>query len=214
MLNVVIFGSAAAPAGRTVHDVDVAYAGDRAEAVALAVQWATTHGFADLPLDLHESQVMNGGLVIPSPCGLAVPAIALTPDTAVRVWAYHTLASYVRAYGEDLGRLAEELPDLVKLSVVAAPGWEDVPDWKAYVGGLRALRAAVAKTSNPEATAATLARAYGPVIGRLLREDPIASRDVIERLELNTSRPNLAGAVGVLTRTPSDQNLENLLYGG
>lgn len=223
MLQVVIFGSAAGPNSQDANDIDVAYRGDRQAAVGLASAWAGDNGLGNLPLDVHESAPSaDGAVVVPSPCGIEVPAVALTTDTTIRVRTYRTIASYVRAHGGDPGWLATTLPDWERLTVVPPPGRERVPDWMAYVGGLAALRAAVAKTPDPQAVTDVLVRVYGPVLGRLLVEDPRPAPDALERLQANTSAPNVAGAVVHLARiggpfgggtVERSRDLETLLYG-
>lgn len=217
MLKVVIFGSAAGANPGAARDVDVSYIGDRNAAAGLASAWAAGQGLGALPLDLHESQASTTGAVtIPSPCGVQVPFVELTTDTIVEVRMYRTLASYVRAYGNDPKRLAMELPDWERLTVVPPPGRPTVPDWQAYVGGLIALRQAVAKSPDPDAVAQALAGVYGPVLGRLLAEDPRPAPDALERLQANTSSPEVAGAVVWLARrrkVSQERALEVLLYG-
>ncbi|TDD02243.1 hypothetical protein [Nonomuraea diastatica] len=96
--------------------------GDRAATAGLASAWAAGHGLGGLPLDLHESGPRQRERWSSHHHGVEVPAVVLTTDTTVEVRTYRTVASYVRAFGGDPARLAVELPDWERLTVVAPPG--------------------------------------------------------------------------------------------
>lgn len=218
----VIFGSAASPATRDrARDVDVAYTGDREDAMRLASAWAHAHGLGGLPLDVHEASSRTPGEVrIPSPYGIDVPAIPLTPDTIVQVDVYRTVAAAVRAFGHRPGiLLPRRLPKSSRLTVV--PVEHDAADWEGYVAGLGALRRAVAKAPRPDAVTRVLTRAYGHLLGRLLTEDPRPSEDGLA--ELRSGSPVAAGGAVILlliqgqpARLPygrvAPERVEGLLY--
>jgi hypothetical protein len=210
MLNVVVFGSAADPDTRDrARDVDVAYRGDRDAAARLAAAWAEGQGIGGIPLDLHESEPSaDGSVTIPVPCTAPAPYVALTPDTIVRVRMYRTLASYVRAYGHDPARLAIELPDWERLTVI--PVEQDGPDWEGYVSGLGALRRAIAKTPDPGATVDVLRKDYGPLLARLIDEDPRPDEDGLETLR--GASPVAAGGAVIIVLLRG--HVPRLQYGG
>jgi hypothetical protein len=209
MLNVVIFGSSVGPNPAAARDVDVAYRGDRDAAARLAAAWAEGQGIGGIPLDLHESEPSaDGSVTIPVPCTAPAPYVALTPDTIVRVRMYRTLASYVRAYGHDPARLAIELPDWERLTVI--PVEQDGPDWEGYVSGLGALRRAIAKTPDPGATVDVLRKDYGPLLARLIDEDPRPDEDGLETLR--GASPVAAGGAVIIVLLRG--HVPRLQYGG
>lgn len=215
MLNVVIFGSAAADATRrTAADVDVAYSGSmpdrpaRAEAAAMADEWADEHGLGHLPLDIHHAPSYHAKteVMIPSPCGVDVPAIPLTAWTKVRPVPYHTVSAAVRAYGHRRALLARWLPVRDRLTVIPASSATG-PDWEGYTQGLTALRRAVAKAPHPGQVEQALADWYGPLMSRLLAEDPRPTPAGLERLRAG-SPVAAGGAVLVVLGREGGPQLE------
>jgi len=231
MLNVVIFGSAADPDTRDrARDVDVAYSGVHLGPPDTTVAWVATrasegaakNGLGPLPLDIHAAPTGRSEreVVIPSPCGIAVPSIPLTQGTQVRTIPVHTVSAAVRAYGSDPARLVMALADWERLTVV--PAEQDGPDWEGYVSGLGALRRAIAKAPDPAAVLEVLAGVYGQLLRRLIDSDPRPDPASLETL-LGASPVAAGGAViivllrGHVPRLQyggiAPERLEALLYG-
>jgi hypothetical protein len=219
MLNVVIFGSAASASTRDrARDVDVAYSGvlveqpdATAERVAqMASRWASENGLGHLPLDIHAARSGSSKeeVLIPSPCGIPVPAIPLNAWTKVRTVPFSTLSAAVRAFGHEPRLLARHMPEQDRLAVI--PAEHDGPDWEGYVSGLGALRRAIAKTPDPDATVDVLRKDYGQLLARLIDEDPQPDRDGLETLR--GASPVAAG--GAVTIVLLRGHAPRLQYGG
>ncbi len=216
MLNVVIFGSAADPDTRDrARDVDVAYSGVHlgppdttvAWVATRASEWAAKNGLGHLPLDIHAAPTGRSEreVVIPSPCGIAVPSIPLNQWTQVRTIPFHTVSAAVRAYGHNLRLLARHTPERDRIAII--PAEHDGPDWEGYVSGLGALRRAIAKTPDPGATVDVLRKDYGPLLARLIDEDPRPDEDGLETLR-GASPVAAGGAVIIALRWGQNAGLQ------
>jgi hypothetical protein len=211
MSQAVIFGSAADPATRAnAHDIDVVYIGDRPDDLVTA--WARERGLSHLPIDWHPYQSWPGrGIPVPAPYGLQRAVHPLTPETSVEWVNLHGLSAAIRA--------KVPFPAYSRLTVVPAPQSNPGPDWLAYVEGLTSLRSAVAKSRNPTGMEKMLTRHYGPLIGRLLDEDPRPTSSALQVLQAGSP---IAANGAVIVRLgkghivlPYDPSadLESLLFG-
>lgn len=217
---VVVFGSAADP-GTQPRDIDVVYTGPRELAEPLVAEWARLHGHEGLPVDWHTARYgPTGDIQLPAPWGQPGHAVVLhdRPEHTPVSWRpVYGLASCIRAHGQDyapLKRLLSSQP--WRLTVVPAPGEDG--EWDGYVEGLTALRSATAK--HP-AGAEVLVDLWGPLMQRLLVEDPQPQPSAHK--DLAAGSPMAAGGALVITLQPDGTivqphapravgELERLLY--
>lgn len=218
---VVVFGSAADPGERRPGDIDVAYTGPRELAEPFVAEWARLHGREGLPVDWHRAQHGPAGdIQLPAPWGQPGHAVVLHDrpgHTAVSWRSVFGLASCIRAHGTDPEHMRQLLGGRSwRLTVVPAPG--EAGEWDEYVEGLTALRSATAK--HPLA-ATVLEEFWGPLMQRLLAEDPRPQPSALG--ELTVGSPMAAGGAIVITLHPDGRveqpysarsrgELERLLY--
>lgn len=195
---VIVYGSAADPAATSPGDVDVAYTGPRDSAQRIIADWAAQRGLGGVPVDWHPAQHMDGTVILPAPCGQEGAHKVLAGDVAVKWEGKYGLASYVRAYGQEPGRLAAELRNgktWWRLTVIPAPGVKPNRE-REYVEGLTALRSAVAKRP---AARKVLAAQWPTLFPRLLEEDPQPSAEDLEAMRTASAWASSGAVIVLLT---------------
>jgi hypothetical protein len=175
-MKIAIYGSALTDPDNA-RDLDVRYTGSQQDAAPLVEAWAAVRGLGHLPVDWHRQDPYWDVLQIPAPCGVMGPFEVLTPDTKVRARPVWDLSSYIRLHGDDVATLAAHLPASTRVSLAEDPD-RDPED--TYVQGLTALRNAVGKAADPAAVTELLTETYGPLMGRILTEDPRPTAETLK----------------------------------
>lgn len=138
----VIHGSAlTSPA--TARDVDVIFAGDRAEAERIARGWAGDHGVGHLPLDVHGAA--GRSITVPRVPGAAAPFEVIAGGAPIATHEFRGIASLIRA---PLSAVAAHAAITAGWRVRFALGDLTHPsdgarDWTGYVDGRTAFASAI-----------------------------------------------------------------------
>ncbi|MCE7081138.1 hypothetical protein [Streptomyces sp. ST2-7A] len=195
---VVVYGSAADPTVTHPGDIDVAHTGPRETAEPLVAEWARTHGREGLPIDWHPAHPTHDNLTLPTPCNTPGHATILSGDVTITWQPLTGLTSQIRAHGHHPKHLRTRLTAPgPPWRLAALPGPRDTGRWDDYIEGLTALRSAVAK--RPPARAVLL-DLWGPLLGRLLDQDPTPDPDALA--ELTAASPAAADGAVVLAFHP------------